>query len=64
MNPIKLPGESALDQAIATLRDDKHIVICGDDEELQYLMEQVDQADGFKSSTDKISKFKIGYIFF
>lgn len=45
MNPIKVPGESALEQAIATIHDDKHLVICGDDEELGYLLEQVEQAD-------------------
>ena len=45
MNTIKVPGESALELAVASLDKDQRTIICGDDDELENLLSQVDSAD-------------------
>jgi len=42
MNPIKVPGDSALELAVASLNKPNRIVICGDDDELENLLSQVE----------------------
>lgn len=45
MNPIKLPGDTAIETAVASLDNERRIIICGDDEELDNLLSQVDSTE-------------------
>jgi len=45
MNTIKVPGDSALELAVASLENQTRTIICGDDDELENLLAQIESVD-------------------